>query len=129
MSSTIFGISEQAIQLCEDRAVMLTNNLTNASTPNYKAKDIDFHAILQQANSTMSAGKLEMTQPGHMQMAEMAGNGQVKYRIPMQNSMDGNTVDPEIERKNFAENALRYQVSLTFISNKADEIHKAIKGE
>jgi flagellar basal-body rod protein FlgB len=129
MSSNIFGVSEQAMQLCEDRAVMLTNNLTNASTPNYKAKDIDFHALLQQANANLSAGKLDVTQPGHLQMAEIPGNGHIKYRIPMQNSMDGNTVDPEIERKNFAENALRYQVSLTFITNKADEIHKAIKGE
>lgn len=129
MSSKIFGVAEQAMQLCENRAVMLTNNLTNASTPNYKAKDIDFHAILQRATAGADSGELDMTQAGHMQLNEIAGNGQVKYRIPMQNSLDGNTVDPEIERKNFAENALRYQVSLTFISTKTDEIHKAIKGE
>lgn len=122
---SIFGLSEKALQLCEDRAVTLTNNLVNSSTPHYKAKDIDFHKALEDANQNYS---LQATDKKHITM-QSSGGANSLYRVPMQMSMDGNTVDDEIERKNFIENALRYQVNLTFIQNKTDQIMKAIKGE
>lgn len=126
MADTIFGVSEKAMQVCEDRAVMLTNNLVNSSTPHYKAKDLDFHKALEDANSAYS---LNETNKSHIEADGQFGGNQVKYRIPMQMSMDGNTVDDDIERKNFIENALRYQVNLTFVQNKTDELMKAMKGE
>lgn len=126
MADSIFGLSEKALQLSEGRSVMLSNNLVNSSTPHYKARDIDFNKAMQEANQTYS---LETTSKNHIQASNQLSGHQVQYRIPMQMAMDGNTVDDEIERKNFMENALRYQVNLTFISNKSDEIMKAIKGE
>ena len=126
MSNSIFGISESAMQLCEDRAVMLTNNIVNGSTPNYKARDIDFQNILKHSGDDSSIAR---THQNHLTQAEGASGEQAMYRVPMQKSMDGNTVDEEIERKNFIENALRYQVNLTFIQNKTDQVMKAIKGE
>lgn len=126
MSDSIFGLSEKALQLTESRSVMLTNNLINSSTPHYKAKDIDFHKALQDANQTYS---LDKTNPNHIKADNQLSGQQILYRVPMQMSLDGNTVDDEIERKNFMENAMRYQVNLTFIQNKSDEIMKAIKGE
>jgi flagellar basal-body rod protein FlgB len=122
----IFGISEQAIKLTEDRSVMLTNNLVNSSTPHYKAKDIDFHKVLQAAGG--GATTMSLTNAGHMAPEQMDG-ARVQYRVPMQTSLDGNTVDEELERKNFLENSLNYQVNLTFIQNKTHELLKAIKGE
>lgn len=119
MSDSIFGISEPALQLCEDRAVMLTNNIVNSTTPHYKARDIDFQKLLKNANDNTAMGGQDNSINSQPAM----------YRVPMQKSMDGNTVDEEIERKNFLENALRYQVNLTFIQNKSDQLMKAIKGE
>lgn len=118
MSISILGLPEEALKICEERAVLISNNLVNAATPKYKAKDIDFTKTMhdiEQANS--NAG------------SPFSMASEVKYRIPMQKSMDGNTVDAEIERKSFLENALRYEVNLTFMQNKADEIISAIKGE
>lgn len=126
MADSIFGLSEKALQLTEGRSVMLTNNLINASTPHYKAKDIDFHKALQDASETYSLNK---TNANHIQADNQLSGQQMLYRVPMQMSLDGNTVDDEIERKNFMENAMRYQVNLTFIQNKSDELMKAIKGE
>ncbi len=126
MDSKLFGMSERALQLIESRSVMLTNNLVNSSTPHYKARDIDFNKAMQDANSDYA---LATTNPNHMQPVDATGGARTMYRIPMQMSMDGNTVDEELERKNFIENALRYQVNLTFIQNKSDEISKAIKGD
>lgn len=126
MSNSIFGLSEKALQLAEGRSVLLTNNLVNSSTPHYKARDIDFHKALDDANQTYS---LETTNKNHIQAENQVGGQQLLYRVPMQMSLDGNTVDDEIERKNFMENALRYQVNLTFMQNKSDELMKAIKGD
>jgi flagellar basal-body rod protein FlgB len=123
----IFGLSEKALAVSEERATLLSSNLVNSATPNYKAKDIDFDKIMKNINE---ASTLHKTNSKHIATAAGEINGaQVQYRIPMQISMDGNTVDPEIERKNFLENSMKYQVSLTFIQNRTDEIMKAIKGE
>jgi len=126
MLDNVFGIAEKAIKLSEQRAEMLTNNIANSSTPHYKAKDIDFHTILQGNNK---AGSLTQTNAKHLSLNGDLGSATVLYRVPNQTSMDGNTVDEEIERKNFIENALQYQVNLTFVKNKSDELSKAIRGE
>ena len=126
MTNNIFGLSERALQLCEDRAVLITNNLVNSSTPNFKARDISFQDALREAQGP---GNLDRTNSNHLNVQEQAHGSQLLYRIPMQSSLDGNTVDDEIERKNFLENAVRYQVNLSFIQNKTDQLMKAIKGE
>jgi flagellar basal-body rod protein FlgB len=123
----IFGISEQALRLSEDRAVMLTSNIVNSSTPNYKARDMDFQKALQSAGQ--NAAVMQTTHANHIVPNGQANGVQAGYRVPMQSSLDGNTVDDEIERKNFIENALHYQVNLTFVHNKTSELMKAIKGE
>ncbi len=52
-----------------------------------------------------------------------------KYRIPDHPSLDGNTVDALREKAAFAENALHYEASLTFLSGKFRGLMAAIKGE
>lgn len=124
----IFGMAEQALMLTEERANLITGNLVNSATPNYKAKDIDFDRAIQDATNKTHA--LNTTHANHLHPSSaLASGANIKYRIPMQTSMDNNTVDPEIERKNFLENAIKYQVSLTFVQNKTDSLMKAIKGE
>jgi flagellar basal-body rod protein FlgB len=127
MDDKIFGVSGQALQLCEDRAIMLTDNLVNSSTPHYKARDIDFQKTLQ--NASANSAQLKTSDPRHIVPHSVANGAQTLYRVPMQFSHDGNTVDDEIERKNFIENALRYQVNLTFVRNESSGLMKAIKGE
>jgi flagellar basal-body rod protein FlgB len=127
MSNDIFGLAGSALKLSEDRAVLLTSNLVNASTPHFKAKDMDFNKALKEAGS--GSDILSKTNTAHIATRNEVGGTQALYRVPNQTSLDGNTVDDEIERKNFIENALHYQVNLTFVQNKASELMKAIKGE
>ncbi len=128
MVDSIFGASAQALELCENRSVLLTDNLANSSTPNYKARDIDFYGVLQQQQQTGNTLTLSTDSPTDLSPS-LASDPEVKYRVPMQTSQDGNTVDEEIERKDFMENAMHYQVNLAFIRNKSDELMQAIKGE
>lgn len=125
----VYGLYEKALALCEERSQLLGSNLANASTPHYKAKDINFQGMLNDmSHQETSAAELIGAEPGHL-TGESAASANVMYRVPMQTSMDGNTVDQEIERKNFMQNAVRYEVNLTFIQNKTKELIEAIKGE
>lgn len=124
----IFGLAEKALALSEQRATLISSNLVNSSTPGYKAKDIDFNQILQQASH--GSNELSKANAGHLvDNHESANSPIIKYRVPMQTSMDGNTVDPELERKSFMENSLKYQISLMFIQSKTDQMIKAMKGD
>ena len=125
------GIHAQALQVRSQRTELLAQNLANADTPNYKAKDIDFRAALAQAGSTNTSLNMTATNRAHLSAGEsVAGaNVQTKYRIPLAPSLDGNTVDPQLEQAAFAENVVRYQATLTFLSSKFKSLMTAITGQ
>lgn len=103
---------QRALNLRARRQEILASNLANADTPNYKARDLDFAAALRGA---MGGGSLELTRTSPRHLDGSLGLGaaaQVKYRAVLQPSLDGNTVDPDVERAHFAENALHYQFLL-----------------
>lgn len=120
------SVHAQALDLRSRRAEILATNLANADTPNYQARDLDFAATLAQARE--GAGTLEATHAGHLQPLGQK-TGQLLYRTPAQMSLDGNTVEAEQEKAVFADNALRYQASLRFMSSRIKGLMTAIKGE
>lgn len=123
-----FGIHERALLLRSQRAEVLAANIANADTPGYKARDIDFKAML--ANEVDSSARLRTTDSQHIQTEEgMVPPSQLLYRTPMQPSLDGNTVDSEQEHTAFSANAIEYQASLSFINSKISGIRKALTGE
>lgn len=124
--NNIFGAAGKALLLHEQRSAVLASNLVNSSTPNYKARDLDFKSIMQQQNQPATVQK---THSKHIGGANQIGPNQVIYRNATQPSMDGNTVDPDIERAQFAENSLRYTASLTFVRQTTQHYMKAIRGE
>jgi len=126
IASSIFGMEERALKLCENRASLLANNIANSSTPNYKARDFDFHSALKQTTAQYA---VTTTHDNHLQIKNGTDGVKVAYRIPMQTSLDENTVDDELERKNFVENSIQYQASLSFAQNKLSTLMHAIKGE
>jgi len=130
-----FGISQQALKIHSRRAEVLAGNLANADTPGYKARDIDFKAALQQVKSGMGDVALRTTNSKHINSAgTLPGRiddvlGEMKYRIPSQPSLDGNTVDSLKEKAAFMENALLYQTNLQFLGGKIKNLKSALKGE
>ena len=128
MFQNIFGIHEQALLLHGQRVGVLANNLANADTPNYKARDIDFSAVL--SNTDESQLPMTVTAGTHIAMNGAAsGSAELKYRNPYQASLDGNTVEMPVEQAAFAENNVRYQASLNFINLRIAELTLAINGQ
>jgi flagellar basal-body rod protein FlgB len=109
-----FGIHGQAMQLRSQRMALIASNIANAATPGYKARDVDFAAALK-ASSTASPST-----------SFAAG---LRYRVPVQASLDGNTVELATEQTAFAENALHYRASLSFLTSRIQTLITALKGE
>lgn len=127
------GIHPQALTLRSQRAEVLAANLANADTPNYKARDIDFKSVLSAAqNTTTGAGAalpLSASNAAHIQPLAGQSQAETLYRNPNQPSVDGNTVDSQVEYTEFARNALQYQASLTFLSGQIKTLLTAIRGD
>lgn len=122
-----FGIHAKALTARDQRASQLANNLANLNTPNYKAQDVDFNEILT-ANMAGSGQKMEITSPQHINTnADFSSH--LKYRAATQTSLDGNTVDKDVETAAFAKNAMNYQSSLSFLNGKIKSMMTALRGE
>ena len=130
--SSALGIHEQALGLRAQRAEVLANNLANADTPGFKARDIDFKAVLGGQMNSQGMGKsLEMqtTNGQHLPHGQLGGPDALLYRTPSQPSMDGNTVDTQEEMAEFMKNTLQYQSSFQFLSGRFKSLNNAIRGE
>ena len=109
----IFGIHPQILQYRNDRSAVLASNIANVDTPHYKSMDLQFSVMF---NKIADNEKIDIKQESF-------------YRIPLQKSKDGNTVELEREQAKFAQNAMEYQQSLAFLKSKIAGLKNAIKGE
>jgi flagellar basal-body rod protein FlgB len=126
------GVHAQALAVRGRRNEMIADNMANADTPDYKARDLDFRAALAAAANGGGGGvSLETTRGNHIAGAAGPGSvdGAVKYRVPLAPSIDGNTVDPQVEQAAFAENSVRYQATLTFLNSRLRGLMTAITGQ
>ncbi|WP_199608998.1 flagellar basal body rod protein FlgB [Flocculibacter collagenilyticus] len=122
-----FGIHPDALLARSRRAELLSSNIANADTPGYKAKDLDFQQALEQAKSNYST-KMTATHHKHFDL-KSSHQPEVKYRVAHQpDTGDGNSVDVQMERNKFVENAMEYQASLRFLNGKISGLKKALTG-
>ena len=131
---TYLGVHQDALKLYAQRTAVLADNIANADTPNYKAQDVDFRAVLA-STAGGSAGApalaLATTNGAHVSgsAATAAAAPGLKYRVPLAPSLDGNTVDVQLEQAAFADNSVRYQAALSFLSSKFRDLMTAITGQ
>jgi len=127
-----FRFYQDAANLRGHRQQLIASNIANADTPKYKARDIDFRDALQGAmagNGANTAVRLATSAPNHIPSPTGAVAGApVLYRNAVQGSVDGNTVDMDVERGQFADNAIHYEANLTFISDQIRMMRTAIQG-
>ena len=115
-----------ALTVRAKRNKVLASNIANAATPNFKARDIDFEALIKKADGV---GPLRSTDGRHFKVSMAASGDRMKYRDPVNPARDGNTVEMNVEQMEFSENVMRYQTTLTFLNNKIAGLTSAIRGE
>ena len=120
----------EALNLRAQRQQVLASNIANADTPGYKARDIDFKKSLQDAlDGRVQTLPLARAAANHSGPAQQdAASGALLYRTVVQPSLDGNTVDMDVERAQFAENAIHFEANLTFINSQLKAMLAAIQG-
>ena len=120
----------QALDLRAYRTEVLASNIANADTPNYKARDFDFAAALSGAMGARERIALARSSARHLGgAAQHAPVAALKYRVPVQPSIDGNTVEMDTELSQFSDNALRMQADLSFMSARLRDLQTAIQGQ
>ena len=103
-----------ALRLRSERQALLAANIANADTPNYKAVDFDFAKALGEANAASAKGSVA-AKPGTL------------YRQPAQASLDGNSVEMDAERAQFADNTVRYEAALRFLNGQIKMLLEALR--
>lgn len=131
---------QAALRVRNQRQELLASNIANADTPQYKARDIDFQSAMQSAlqqsagvgPATQPASEMQQTNNAHMNGNagnDYPGSGDVLFRSLRQGSVDGNTVDMDVERNAYVDNGIRYEASLTMMTDKIKEVMAAINGQ
>jgi flagellar basal-body rod protein FlgB len=122
---------QEALSLRAQRQEVLSGNIAHADTPNFKARDFDFNRSLAQAverGRQSQSMTLSTTSSRHLAgEARTTGGVDLLYRTPHQSSIDGNTVEMDVERVNFADNAIRYEANLTILGSKIKSLLSAVQ--
>ena len=119
------GGFQQSLNLRAKRVELLSQNIANADTPNFKARDIDFKAAMASAQSQ----QVRTTNQMHISAAPGGASDGVVYTTPLNPSADGNTVEISVEQAKFGQAAAEYQATLRFLESRVSGIRKALKGE
>ena len=120
----IFGVHEKAMVLRQRRLALLGQNIANADTPHYKAKDINFKKIMAKETDF----SIKLSQPGHMNSTNFR-NPALIFRTPNNPAADGNTVELNYEQAQFGKESARYTATLQFLENRIGGIRRALRGE
>lgn len=127
MEFKALGHHEQALRFRALRNQVLSSNIANADTPGFKARDVTFRDAL--SNAQHGALSLQKTSELHQKAwSTSAAEGRLMYRVPTQPTLDGNTVETDVEQAAFAENALQYRASLAFLDGRIQTLKYALKG-
>ena len=115
-----------SLSLRAKRNEILASNIANAATPHFKARDIDFDTEIKKYQKE---GPIKATHEDHLAIKQPTAPGRLLYRKNINPSLDGNTVELAVEQLEFAQNSMRYQSTLSFLSGKINTLMSAIKGE
>ncbi|MEE9320423.1 MAG: flagellar basal body rod protein FlgB [Granulosicoccus sp.] len=129
------AVHADSLRLRSQRTKILATNIANSDTPNYKARDLAFAEVLKDVgpglrqHHTVASRGLHMTHRDHISKRASASSASIMYREPAHASLDGNTVDKDQEQARMAENSVRYQASLQFMTSRISDLIRAIRGE
>ena len=125
----VLGFQQAAMRLRVQRQEVLASNIANADTPHYKARDLEFAKALQaHLTASAQAAALRQSHPAHLAAPAGKVGAATPLRAASQNSADGNTVDLDVERAAFAENALRYEASVTLANGQIKGLLAVLQG-
>ncbi|HVC49322.1 MAG TPA: flagellar basal body rod protein FlgB [Burkholderiales bacterium] len=129
LTDPVMQFYNTALNVRAYREELLASNIANADTPNYQAKDIDFKTALKGAMHNISGG-LPLLRNS---VRQLSGKSNQIYpgvfTMPAQQSrLDGNAVNMNQARAAFTDNGIKYEATLTFMTQEIKTMQQAITG-
>jgi flagellar basal-body rod protein FlgB len=125
MIDKALGVHEKALGMRNQRMEVLSRNIANADTPNFKAQDLDFKALLKDTQDFA----MKTSHAQHIDMADASAGTSLKFRVPFNVAFDGNTVELPVEQAKFGQYAVEYQTTLSILESRISGIRKAVRGD
>lgn len=124
-----FALLEKSMDLRSQRHTIISSNIANAETPNYKAAKIDFEDELRKAVPEGNPLKLKSSNSRHISNSGNIDNLQAKVVLETTDNLraDENTVDLDKEFVDLSKNKLMYDISAELLSTKFKWLISAIK--
>jgi flagellar basal-body rod protein FlgB len=134
-TQSLFGETITALQKALNfgslRHKVLTSNIANIDTPNYKAFEVVMEDALKRNNRSAEPIELVRTCPQHLSGYRCSSNS-IKIKEADSPSVnfraDGNTVDLDRTMGNLAENTILYRTAAQMIKKKFQGLKNAIQG-
>tara|TARA_B100001093_G_scaffold211860_1_gene203325 strand:- start:157 stop:537 length:381 start_codon:yes stop_codon:yes gene_type:complete len=120
----IFGTTAKALDLRSKRMEMISSNIANADVAGYKAKDIDFRKMMAKEMQ----GTVNNTDDRHLGGIANEKMNYI-YRVPVNPSDNGNTVEMNYEQAQFGRESTRYAATLQFLESRVGGLRRALRGE
>ncbi len=125
--NSALGIHDKALRVRNQRMELLARNIANEDTPHFKARELDFKKVMAKFEPQEMIASTHTT---HFDYGDdKTDDDGLRYRVPFNASMDGNTVEITVEQAKYGKAAADYQATLTFIENRVNSIRKALRGE
>lgn len=128
LDTPVINVLQKGLDASSQRQRVLSNNVANADTPNFKRSDVDFQKVLGQALGEVGGDlPLKVTSPLHLQKMDTANLSGVVTDQSSTFRTDGNNVDIEREMTNVAENGLYYNSVTQAVSSQLGLLRMVIK--
>ena len=125
--TSALGIHDKALRVRSQRMELLARNIANEDTPHFKARELDFKTVMAKFEPKE---RIDSTHTAHFAYGDEKNEDDgLRYRVPFNASMDGNTVEITVEQAKYGKAAADYQATLTFIENRVNSVRKALRGE
>ncbi|WP_453996960.1 flagellar basal body rod protein FlgB [Bacillus nitroreducens] len=125
-SNTIHSL-EKALDYSALRQKVISNNIANVDTPNFKAQDVSFRNLL--SNELNSRIRANRTNNKHVEFTSSTrSNGPIISKNDTAYNHNGNNVDIDKEMALLAENQIYYNAVTQRISGKFNTLQSVIKG-
>lgn len=128
ISSNAFSyinVLDKAADVSWTRETLITNNLANVNTPNYKRKDIDFKSALKselgKSQYTSLDERIANADLSRLNPAVYTDCSNYSYRL------DGNNVDIDTEEVELASEQIKYQALTRSITSEFERLRTVIK--
>lgn len=116
---------ERSLDFSNTKNKVISNNISNIDTPNYKAKDVSFKSVL---NNEMSQLKAKRTNERHLPFSGSANQIHIFTKRNHTYNNNGNNVDVDREMAQLAKNQVYYHSIVDRLNGKFNNLQTVIRG-